>query len=337
MLNTNKINLNTMSGKITISNEGANVAVIDIEGVIGVPEDHQFDENATSVATYKTFKEVIEKIKSLGQTEVIVNIRSTGGNVNDALLIHDSLKTLNAKITTRCFGYVASAATIIAQAASNGLRELSANSLYLVHKSECSAEGNAQAIAQTIDLLDKTDKRITAIYADRAGKQVSEFAKLMAENNGNGRWLSPDEVIAHGLADKIISAAPIKADAKNMVINLGLPPIPRKRKNMVGEISNKWNHILRSIGLAQGNDNQENNAADLFEGEVIDATSLEIATQEIIAVQNKEKTEMGGSNKARMAALPTSTKPKEDPAIQDIRLSANEGAYMEDIKKFIGQ
>ena len=36
-----------MSGKITISNTAEDVAVIDIEGIIGVPEAQQFDDADT--------------------------------------------------------------------------------------------------------------------------------------------------------------------------------------------------------------------------------------------------------------------------------------------------
>ena len=122
-----------MSGKITIENTAENVAVIDIEGIIGVAENQQFNETSYSIATYASFKDAIAKIKNDAKQEIIINIRSTGGNVNDALLIYDTLKELDMKITTKCFGYVASAATIIAQAASPGRREISANSLYLIH------------------------------------------------------------------------------------------------------------------------------------------------------------------------------------------------------------
>ena len=79
--------------------------------------------------------------------QIVVDIRSTGGDVNDALLIHDALCSLDAHITTRCYGYTASAATIIAQAASPGCREISANALYLIHTAICAAEGNAAEIA----------------------------------------------------------------------------------------------------------------------------------------------------------------------------------------------
>ena len=97
---------------------------IDIEGTIGVPEQEQFDPGSRQVATWERFRRTVEEIRRISAPEVIVNIRSTGGDVNDALLIHDALRSLGGRITTRCYGYTASAATVIAQAASPGCREL---------------------------------------------------------------------------------------------------------------------------------------------------------------------------------------------------------------------
>ena len=101
-----------MNTKIEITND-VSVCTIDIEGVIGVPEESQFSKSSQSVATYEKFSEKLAKIRAIEAEEVIVNIRSTGGDVNDALLIYESLASLNAKIVTRCYGYTASAATII--------------------------------------------------------------------------------------------------------------------------------------------------------------------------------------------------------------------------------
>ncbi len=179
---------------------------IDIEGTIGVPEEWQFEVPEERVATYEKFREALRRIAEIQAPEVIVNIRSTGGDVNDALLIHDALRSLEARITTRCYGYTASAATIIAQAASEGCRELSANALYLIHNAVCATEGNAAELASHVELLRQTDARIAGVYATRSGRPAEEFEALMAENNGNGRWLSPDEAIAAGLADRIVDA-----------------------------------------------------------------------------------------------------------------------------------
>lgn len=180
---------------------------IDIEGTIGVPEQEQFDPGSRQVATWERFRRTVEEIRRISAPEVIVNIRSTGGDVNDALLIHDALRSLGGRITTRCYGYTASAATVIAQAASPGCRELSANTLYLIHRSVCASEGNADELAARLDLLRKTDERLAEVYAARSGRAKADFEALMGENNGNGRWLSPREAIAAGLTDRIVQDA----------------------------------------------------------------------------------------------------------------------------------
>ena len=191
-----------MKSEIQIKNS-AGVCRIEIEGTIGVPEEWQFDQPEARVATYEKFRDTVRRIAGIDAPQIVVDIRSTGGDVNDALLIHDALCSLDAHITTRCYGYTASAATIIAQAASPGCREISANALYLIHTAICAAEGNAAEIAGKLDLLRQTDTRIAAVYAARSGRPAGEFEALMAENNGNGRWLSPEEAVAAGLADTV--------------------------------------------------------------------------------------------------------------------------------------
>jgi hypothetical protein len=59
-------------------------------------------------------------------------------------------------------------------------------------------------MAEIIELLEKTDERIASLYAARSGREKETFEALMAQNRGNGRWLSPEEVVEAGLADKII-------------------------------------------------------------------------------------------------------------------------------------
>lgn len=211
-------------------------AVIDIEGTIGV--DRADDAQRRGVASYEAFSEALEQIKNLAVEHITVNIRSTGGSVADALLIYDTLCATDAQITTRCHGYTASAATIIAQAASEGCREIMSNALYLIHRSVSATEGNAVELQQSIDLLSKTDERLAEIYAQRSGRTSEEITALMNENGGNGRWLTPAEALEAGLVDQIVEAKAerrtIKArivDAAERLISALRPtadePIPR--------------------------------------------------------------------------------------------------------------
>ena len=194
-----------METRIKITNE-ASVCTIDIEGTIGLPESEQFANSTRSIATYERFREEIDNIKAIEADEIIVNIRSTGGDVNDAMLIYEALVALDTKITTRCYGYTASAATIIAQAAGKGCREIASSALYLIHKSSSAIEGNAADLVERIELLQKTDDRIASLYALRSGHDKGSFEELMAQNGGRGRWLSPEEVVKAGLADTIIGS-----------------------------------------------------------------------------------------------------------------------------------
>lgn len=198
-------NFSTMESSIKINNE-AEVATIDIEGTIGLSEEWQFDNSESRVATYERFKECVARIADIKNAHIRVNIRSTGGDVNDALLIYEALRATGAQITTCCYGYTASAATIVAQAASEGCRLVAPTSLYLIHNSLCSVEGNAEELEAEVELLRQTDQRIAEIYATRSNREMSDMAALMAENGGRGRWLSPAEVITEGLADAIEGA-----------------------------------------------------------------------------------------------------------------------------------
>jgi ATP-dependent protease ClpP protease subunit len=210
--------------KINIDNS-AGVATIDIEGVIGTPSYTEDDK----VATYDALKGKIAEIGKANPRKVVVNIRSTGGDVNDALLIYDALKEVK-NVETICYGYTASAATIIAQAAAQGKRKMSANGLYLIHRASTSVEGNAGEFEAKIDLLRKTDERIAAIYAEASGRPAEEFVALMGENNGNGKWLNAEEALAAGLIDEITSKTKITNEFNPEAH--GLPALPQNHIEM---------------------------------------------------------------------------------------------------------
>lgn len=295
-----------MKSKIQINNS-AEVCQIDIEGTIGIPEEWQFDDPEARVATYERFRSTLRGIAEIESPEVVVNIRSTGGDVNDALLIHDALRQLPARITTRCYGYTASAATIIAQAASEGCREISANALYLIHTAVCATEGNAAEIAGKLDLLHQTDGRIASVYAARSGRPAAEFEALMAENNGNGRWLSPEETVAAGLADRIVEGGETAEGERSAVRNL----------------ASGWNRLLAALGLhgaaAPAGAAREEDRRNILHLDDADPAAGRSAIEAAEGQRRHRATQV-------LAA--------EDPSVGEIRRSANEAAYAADARQF---
>ena len=285
------------SDQIKINNQGNGTTVIDIEGVIGVPEESQFDNPESRIATYQKFKDAVEEIAQIRTPQVVVNIRSTGGDVEDALLIYDALRALDTKVTTRCAGYVASAATIIAQAASEGEREITPEALYLIHRSWVSVEGDATTLRHNAELLEKTDRRIAEVYGRRSGRDIEEFVALMNENNGAGRWMTPEEAMQAGLVDRIVEnsqvsgwSAKVRAWVKKVMGRGDKLPYPTPPQDVVRKNSRQA-------------DTEPDYRIERF-------------------------------REGQQLVRPTTITPTEDPAIHDIKKSFNQEAYSRDIESF---
>ena len=279
-----------MSQTINI-NASTTVATIDIEGTIGSAEQ------GTSVTTYKELKERLEQIEQLQTPIVMVNIRSVGGDVSDAMLIYEALLSLDAHITTRCYGYTASAATIIAQAANEGCREIADSALYLIHNSSLSTEGNAQQLIEQAELLKKTDERIAAIYAAHSDKDAEYYAQIMSQNGGQGVWLSPEQALEAGLVDTIVTAD--TAPSKGLIERVA-----------------KW------LGLTSDKPAQTAPTAQLPVGKRSD-TQTTTTNSSLIAL-----------TEGQAAVRPTTTAPIEDPDYQGAALTANAAAYNRDLAAF---
>ena len=327
-------------------NGSASEAVIDIEGVIGVPEQTQFLEPGGRVATYARFAEALAAVAAV-QAPRVVNIRSAGGDVNDALLIFDALQGLGAEVVTRCYGYVASAATVIAQAASPGCREISSNAFYLIHCSESAAEGNSRSLSAAKELLDRTDERIADIYASRSGRPVAGFAALMNENGGKGRWLTPGETVEAGLADTVIPS-PVNCASGEMpdgcgdigtlcrLFGLTPPPDVTGRERCSGLTERvvrrmgALSRLFRRFLSAQGKKAADPSAAGKTDGETAVAAGLSDVPAGPEGRLPSDAALPPSWGTGQEEALPTLTKAVEDPATEEYRPTPNEEAYRQD-------
>ena len=327
-----------MQTKITIRNE-AHTCYIDIEGTIGVPEQHQFENASTRIATFDRFREEVARIAEIAATKVVVNIRSTGGDVNDALLIYDALMSLDAHITTRCYGYTASAATIIAQAANDGCREISSNAMYLIHKSTCSIEGNASSLDARADLLRKTDERLASLYALHSGRDAQYFADLMAENDGEGRWLTAEQTVEAGLADRItdslITGVLVPEAEDTLPQDMAMPEVVNSAageiiRYLLGRLAcriEEWLEHLHEKHIAKREAKRAEKQAQHDE-EPLQDESLPQA----VAQTPSHSTILFEEGQRRYTS--SQVKATEDPSMNQPLLRGNDEAYADDAKAF---
>jgi len=185
----------------------ADVSIVEIFGGIG--EDF-FGEGITA-------KSINDQLKEIKSPQIELRVSSLGGNVFDALTIHDIIKMHPAKVTTKIIGATASSGTIIALAGDE--IQMSENSLFLIHAPFVMTVGNSDELREAADDLDTVGDRIIDIYQKKTGKRKSQIKSLMKDE----KWIDSDEAKNFGFIDSIFkplqAAASITEDKKTEILN----------------------------------------------------------------------------------------------------------------------
>ena len=77
--------------------------------------------------------------------------------------------------------------------------------------------------------MHEPDGRLAQLYGRRSGRGGECYAALMAENNGGGRWLSAEEAVSAGLADRIFDGL-----MTGVILPEGTPLPPQKGDGAAG-------------------------------------------------------------------------------------------------------
>lgn len=132
--------------------------------------------------------------------EIRLHINSPGGEVFDAVTILNALRAHPARVVATVEGLAASAASFIAAGADELV--MRRNTELMIHDAWGIAIGPAEEMHRTGDVLDRLSGNIASIYADKAGGTVEHWRGLMVDET----WLSADEAVAAGLADRVDGA-----------------------------------------------------------------------------------------------------------------------------------
>jgi ATP-dependent protease ClpP protease subunit len=166
----------------------ADTAEITISGAIG---QSWFEEG-------NTLDTVMGQIVVNDVSNIVVNLKSLGGDLFEALAIYDALKIHRANVTAKIVGATASAGTVIAMSADTV--EILENAKFLIHNASTVTMGNADEHEQSAEQLKKFDNDIVNIYRKRTGKAKSEIRDLMKKEI----WIDASEAKSWGFVDKVI-------------------------------------------------------------------------------------------------------------------------------------
>lgn len=159
----------------------------------------------------RTLDQVEREIDWLPATikNLTLRITSRGGNLAQALAIHNALSRLPARKVAVIEGVAASAATLIAMAADE--IHTYANAAMMIHGVRFTDdEGNPVEAPEAERALNEA---IVETYAAKTGKTREALLEAIATDN----WMTGREAVAAGFADKLIELAPAQAQASALV------------------------------------------------------------------------------------------------------------------------
>ncbi len=146
----------------------------------------------------KTSTALLNELAALGDLSTInVRINSPGGDVFEALAMHNTLTRHPAKIITHIDGLCASAATFVALAGDEV--RMADNAMMMIHEPWTTAGGNAEAMQKQADLLDTIAEQIVNLYARKTGADPADIREWMQAET----WYTADQALAAGFIDII--------------------------------------------------------------------------------------------------------------------------------------
>ncbi len=140
------------------------------------------------------------------KSDIHFYINSPGGSVTAGLAIYDTMQFLRCDVATYCIGQAASMGSVLLSGGHPGKRYLLANNRILVHQPLIMGvlEGPATDLDIEAQEILRLRGRIYEILAKHSGQSVEKIEKDCDRNF----WLSAEEAIDYGLADRILQKAP---------------------------------------------------------------------------------------------------------------------------------
>ena len=140
----------------------------------------------------------VKRLLASGSNEPItLHINSPGGNVTDALAIFNNLRAYAGTVTAFVDGLAASSATLVMLAADEVV--MASHSLIMVHNPWTVAMGDASAMRQSADTLDKAAGEMITLYAERTGQSAEAITAIMEAET----WYNAEEAVAAGFAQRV--------------------------------------------------------------------------------------------------------------------------------------
>lgn len=143
-----------------------------------------FDNSDAGEWGIVSLKTVQKELKDLGGAdafdEIMLRIKSPGGDVHEGFAIYNYIRSLGKPITCIADGRVASIATVIFLA--GDVRKVYDTTDFMIHNPWTWAAGNADQLEETAEELRKIEDQILDLYVARTGSDRETIKALMQDD-----------------------------------------------------------------------------------------------------------------------------------------------------------
>ena len=133
--------------------------------------------------------------------DISLYINSPGGSISAGLAIYDTMNYIKPDVSTICVGMAASMAAFLLSSGAKGKRYVLPNAEVMIHQPLGGMQGQAEDIKIHADHILKIREKMNRILAENTGKSLKQVAKDTDRDN----FLSAEEAVEYGLADKVVS------------------------------------------------------------------------------------------------------------------------------------
>lgn len=172
-----------------------------IDGTIVDAETQEIFQEWFNDSTSVSFKSFRAQILDSGIRNIKITINSMGGQVGDAMAMHDFIKQLENDgyaVETVGMGMICSAATYILSASSNS--KISRNSYYMIHNVSGGVRGNVNEIESYSNTMRKFNNDIRDFYVHLTGKTADEITAWMDAET----WFNGKEAVDNGFVKALV-------------------------------------------------------------------------------------------------------------------------------------
>lgn len=185
----------------------------------------------------------VKELIAIDAPVIHLRINSPGGDVFAGRVMEQAIREHKSKVIAHIDGYAASAASYVALAADEVV--IAPGGMFMIHKAWSIGFGNSDDLLHLAALLDKIDGTLADTYERETNLDRETVLDWMKAET----WLTADEAVEHGFADRIAEGEKTEASVKFDLSAYANAPKAQPEPEAPAEDMDRRDHRNRSAAL----------------------------------------------------------------------------------------